>query len=249
LDPALVARFFEVEDYHWWFVGRRRIVFDQIRRHAPPGRLLDVGCGTGGILTHLGSFETPVGIDPAPEAIECCRRRNLTAAVASGTHLPFQTGVFSLALALDVIEHLENDLGLLREMWRVLAPGGVAILTVPALPQLWSSHDEVNRHHRRYMRSTLERRVRAAGLKVLTISYYNAFLLPLAAMRKLILRSAGDSNHHLERLPRPLNAALREVMSAERPLIRRWGLPLGASLLCVAVKDCRPAGEQRPERL
>jgi SAM-dependent methyltransferase len=245
LETELFGRFFEVEDRHWWFVGRRRIVLDQLGRclasrdRARPfpaaacRRVLDIGCGTGGVLAHLGPFGRAYGIDPSSEAAGYCRKRGVEMSLASGLDLPFPDQTFDAVLALDVIEHVDDDVGMLREARRVLRPGGVAVLTVPALPWLWSSHDDVNHHRRRYLRRTLEQAVRAGGLKPVKVSYYNALLLPLAVTRKVVHRLNGTGDH-LESLPGPANGVLRGVLGAERPLIRRMDLPLGASLVCTA---------------
>lgn len=233
LETELFGRFYEVEDRHWWFVGRRRIVLDQLARYGKHGPILDIGCGTGGILTHLERFGWAYGIDPSPEAAGYCRERGVRMALASGLELPFADETFQAVLALDVIEHVDDDVGLLREARRVLRPGGTAVITVPALPWLWSSHDDVNHHRRRYMRSTLERAVRAGGLEPVKTSYYNVLLLPLAATRKVVHRLNGTGDH-LETLPGPANGVLRTILSAELPAIRRWDIPLGASLVCTA---------------
>lgn len=233
METELFGRFYEVEDRHWWFVGRRRIVIDQLHRFGASGPILDLGCGTGGVLAHLGGFGPAFGIDPSPEAVGFCRQRGLPVALASGMELPFADSTFGAALALDVIEHVEDDVAILREMYRVLRPGGVAVLTVPALPWLWSSHDEVNHHYRRYVRKTLYRAICESGLRPIRVSYYNALLLPLAVTRKVLHRMNGTGDH-LETLPEPANSVLRGILGAERPLIRRWDLPLGASLVCTA---------------
>jgi SAM-dependent methyltransferase len=245
LETELFGRFFEVEDRHWWFVGRRRIVLDQLTRAIPradacyPGgpdrhrRVLDIGCGTGGVLAHLGEFGKAYGIDPSPEASRYCHERGLPIALGSGMDLPYRDQTFEAVLALDVIEHVDDDVRLLREARRVLRPGGVAVLTVPALPWLWSSHDVVNHHYRRYVRSTLEAAVCAAGLAPEKVSYYNSLLLPLAVTRKVMHRMNGTGDH-LESLPGPANGVLRAILGAEQPLIGKVDLPIGASLVCTA---------------
>jgi SAM-dependent methyltransferase len=243
VETQLFGRFYQVEDRHWWFVGRRRIVLDQLSRYLTPAgsphapgcrdRILDLGCGTGGVLAHLGRFGLACGIDPSPEAVGYCHERGLPVALGSGLELPFRDGSFAAVLALDVIEHVEDDVGMLREARRVLRPGGIVVITVPALPWLWSSHDVVNHHFRRYMRATLSRAVRAGGLTPVKVSYYNALLLPLAVTRKVLHRLNGTGDH-LETLPGPANALLRTILTAELPAIRRLDLPLGASLVCTA---------------
>lgn len=245
METQLFGRFFAVEDRHWWFVGRRRIVLDQLAHSIPPAdacypggpegvrRILDIGCGTGGVLPHLAPFGRAYGIDPSPEAARYAQQRGVPIALGSGFALPFRDGTFEAVLALDVIEHVEDDVGFLGEARRVLRPGGVAVLTVPALPWLWSSHDDVNHHFRRYVRATLERTVRAAGLEPVKISYYNSFLLPLAITRKIVHRLNGTGDH-LENLPGPANGVFRTILAAEKPIIGRMDLPIGASLVCTA---------------
>jgi SAM-dependent methyltransferase len=237
LETELFGRFFELEDRHWWFVGRRGIVLDQLRRFRARGPMLDLGCGTGGVLSHLSALGPACGIDPSAEAVRFCHRRGLPVALARGDALPFADGTFGAIVALDVIEHVDDDVALLREARRVLRPGGLIVITVPALPWLWSSHDDVNHHRRRYVRLTLDRSIRSAGLQPRVMSYYNALLLPLAATRKVIHRFNGTGDH-LEALPGPANGVLRAVLNAERPIIRRFDLPLGASLVCTARRVC-----------
>lgn len=234
MDTVLFDRFFDTEDRHWWFVGRRRLVTDTLSRTGARGRVLDLGCGTGGVLAHLGEFGTALGLDPAPEAAKYCTRRGVPMVVGSGMCLPFADNSFDVVLALDVIEHVPDDVALLREARRVLRPGGVLLVTVPALQWLWSSHDEVNHHYRRYTRAMLNRSLRAGGFRPGKVSYYNAVLLPLAIARKFVQRLGSGDEHHLEDLPGPLNSTLRETMGVEGRVIRRLNLPIGASLIATA---------------
>src|SRR5262249_10002097 len=151
-----------------------------------------------------------------------------------GLELPFAGASFDVVLALDVIEHVADDVTLLQEARRVLRPGGVLVVTVPALPWLWSAHDDVNHHYRRYTFNTLRRSLRAGGFHPHTVTYYNALLLPLAIARKFINRFGHSDEHHLEDLPGPLNSTLRAVLGLEGLVIRRRTLPFGASLIAAA---------------
>ena len=241
LDTVLYDRFFDTEDRHWWFVGRRRLVTTALAGTGARGRVLDLGCGTGGVLAHLGEFGDALGLDPAPEAARYCKRRGVPMVVGSGMELPFADGSFDAVLALDVIEHVPDDVALLREARRVLRPGGVLLVTVPALPWLWSSHDDVNRHFRRYTLDTLTEALREGGFRPGKASYYNAILLPLAIARKFVARLSGGDEHHLEDLPGPLNSLLRGVLSLEGRVVSRRSLPLGASLIAAARPVATPA--------
>jgi SAM-dependent methyltransferase len=232
LDPELYDRFYEADQTGWWFVGRRQIVMQELGRFGRPSRLLDVGCGTGGELASLGPDVVAHGLDPSPLAAGYCRQRRLSVTLASGLSIPFRDASFDAVLLLDVIEHVADDVAMLAEARRVLRPGGFAVITVPALPWLWSQHDERNHHHRRYVRSGLERSIAASGLRTLKTSYYNSLLLPLAISRKV-----WSPNGSGEVPPGPLNAAFREVLSFEKTLIDRWDLPIGASLLSVAARE------------
>ncbi len=247
MDAALYEQHQRLEDTHWWFLGRRYLVLRELARHAgsEPGPILDVGCGTGGMLPHLQQIAPAIGLDPAPEAAAACRRRGVVFVNGGGTRLPFAAGVFGTITALDVIEHVADDTGMLRELYRVLRPGGLLLITVPAYQFLWSQHDEFNHHQRRYRRRSLQRTVRQAGFRIARISYYNTLLFPAAVARKAMMRfqrGAGPASH-LEEVPAPLNALLRGIMLREEPIVARWDLPFGASLICAAR---RPAATAAP---
>jgi SAM-dependent methyltransferase len=241
VDSQLYDRFFDTEDRHWWFVGRRRLATALLEQTGARGRILDLGCGTGGVLQHLGSFGDAIGLDPAPEAAQYCKRRDVPMVVGSGMDLPFADSSFDIVLALDVIEHVPDDVALLREAQRVLRPDGVLLVTVPALPWLWSAHDDVNHHYRRYTMTTLRESLTAGGFRPQRISYYNGVLLPLAIARKFINRFGGSDEHHLEDLPAPLNSTLRGILSLEGRVLRRRDLRLGASLITTAQPVSVPA--------
>ncbi len=237
MDPALYDLFYALEDTHWWFQGRKAIVLDLLRRHSsvPQPRILDVGCGTGGMSAAYAVAGPTIGVDTAPEAADFCTRRGLAVLLASGGELPIRDCSFDVVSALDVIEHIDDEEAVLREMYRVCRPGGLLLVTVPAFRFLWSKHDDLNHHKRRYVRPRLAACVEQAGFEPLVLSYYNALLLPAAVLRKFVLRF--DSNGaacHLERVPAPVNALFRRILSMERPLLAHAELPVGASLICVA---------------
>lgn len=239
MDTSLYELFYSLEDRHWWFQGRKELVLSLLDRYrpCPRPRILDVGCGTGGMLSAYASYGPSLGVDTACEAGHFSRKRGLEVMLASGNSLPFADGSFDVVSALDVIEHVDEDVAILTEMQRVCAPGGVLLVTVPAFQFLWSSHDDLNHHKRRYIRRELGARVDAAGFDSLKLSYYNSFLLPAAILRKYLLKARNNGAAcHLEALPEPLNAVFRRVLVLERPVLSRGELPLGASIICAARK-------------
>jgi len=241
MDAELFATFSEVEQRHWWFQARREIVLavaDQVLSRG--ARVLDVGCGTGYVLERLQERYEAFGVDVSPLALDLCRARGLDRVAPGGAHdLSAVAGRrFDGVFLLDVLEHLDDDADALRRLREVLAPGGVVIVTVPAFMFLWSPHDEVNQHRRRYTRDQLRAALVRAGFDVERISYLNAALFPLAAVvrvtgRLLNARGAGG----LRVPPEPINRALRWIFAAERHRLAGGPhgkpFPFGVSLIAV----------------
>lgn len=244
----------ELDDDHWWFAARRRIVLQVLRRalkervarNQGPPAILDVGCGAGATLRELARLGEACGIDVEPSAVEAAARRS-GCPVRLG-HLPdgvpFPAGSFDVVTMLDVLEHIEDDRGSLAAVERLLRPGGMLLCTVPAYRFLWSEHDVLNLHKRRYTRGQLGRRLQEAGLRVRKLTYYNTFLfLPIAAVRvargKPGSGGAGagaEPRPDLARVPAPVNALLRAVFGAERYWLRVGSFPFGVSVLALAQK-------------
>lgn len=254
MEAAEYQRMHELEERHWWFRAKRRLVYSLLDRWtgAADRRVLDLGCGTGMTLRELPERYRGIGIDPSAEALALCRERGLRAlARASATELPLAEGSTDVVLALDILEHIEDDALALREIARVLRPGGLAILTVPAFPFLWSSHDESLHHKRRYTRRALERRLAASGLAVRAGGYGQATVLPAAALlrlgRRWLSRPGPRSNgSDVGEVPALANALAYRLTSWEVPLVRRGRLPLGLSLVYVVSPHPRPRIEPMP---
>ncbi len=245
MDSRLYDLFFEQEDRHWWFQGRRRIVLGQVRiwlGWRGGLRILDLGCGTGGTLQAMRPLGEVWGLDCSRQALEYCRRRGLDRLVQGNFPCALPAAVpagFDLITALDMLEHLSDDDGALRHIFRLLRPGGFVLITVPAFAFLWSPHDRANHHLRRYTRRQLSRRLAAAGFRIRKLSYFNFFLFFPAWLRKRCdaWRYGDHPVSHLEALPPPaLGQALLALFRLEGWLLRKLSFPFGVSLLAVAEK-------------
>ncbi len=235
-----------MEDVHWWFIARRRILLGILNRYIGAStngarRILDVGCGTGTMLTYLARFGDAQGVDIDPEAIEYCHARGLTKVSQSGADtLPFDNDTFDLVTALDVIEHIDDDLGAMRETRRVLRPGGRLLMTVPAYRFLWGRQDEINLHKRRYVAREVRNRLKSAGFDVEKLTYMNALLFPAIAAIRLVRRvlptPVETTSDFAFPAPRPLNYLLSELFGAERYVLGRFDIPFGVSILALAQK-------------
>jgi len=231
----------KVQKTHWWFVGRRRILSAMIE-WARPGRRdlrsLDIGCGTGVNLEHLRQYGPVIGLDNTHEAVRLCRAKGLSEVLLGDIfHLPFPEAAFDLVVAMDVIEHVDDDVGALREILRILKPGGLAYITVPAFMFLWSVQDDVSEHKRRYRLRGLRGAVEASGLKVRRITYMNTFMFPVILFLRWairLLRIRMDSENRVD--PGAANRPLAAIFSAEAKLLPRIRLPFGVSVLCLAEK-------------
>jgi SAM-dependent methyltransferase len=228
------------EDRHWWYRGRRNVIERVIADLKLPARarILDAGCGSGRNMVELARHGTVTGVELSDTSIEVARERGAGEVIAGSVlDMPFDGDSFDLSVCLDVIEHLEDDLGALRELRRVLAPGGSLLVTVPAYQWLWSGHDEVNHHHRRYTRRSLQRVAEQAGWEQVRTTYFNSLLLPAAIVLRVIdrfSRKATESSLDLWVPPAPVNWLLERPLALEAALIAHGGrIPAGLSLLAV----------------
>ena len=242
MDRALYDEHAQLETNHWWFVGRRAIIRSTLSQHLPTttgNTIVDVGCGTGGMLPMLATFGQVTGIEGDQLAVEHCRSTFGQFEVAHGQipHAIPTEGTLTLATAFDVIEHLDDDVGALVALRRSVRPGGTVAVTVPALSWLWSDHDRANGHRRRYTHQVLLGAIQQAGLEVRHASYFNTILLPPVAVSRLAQRihaSVVEPESDFSMPPPLLNRILTGVLRSERRIAARRGLPIGVSLIAIA---------------
>jgi SAM-dependent methyltransferase len=230
----------QAEDRHWWYRGRRTVLEKLIARLGLPdgARILDAGCGSGRNMVELSRFGAVTGIELSETSVAIARQRGAGEAIAGSVlEMPFEDGAFDFAVSLDVIEHLEDDLLALRELRRTVAPGGLLLVTVPAYQWLWSAHDEINHHHRRYTRRSLQRVAEAAGWEQVRTTYFNSLLLPVAILLRVLERvntKTTESSLDLWVPPAALNWVLERPLALEAAMIDHGGrIPAGLSLLAV----------------
>ncbi len=229
----------DVEEWHFWFRTRRRILAGELARLSlPPGaRLLDVGCGAGPNAEVLGRFGRVTALDRSAIALGRSLGRPYAGRIrALGEALPLRSGAFDAVVALDVLEHLDDDVAGARELGRVLSPRGALVLFVPALRALWGYNDDLSEHRRRYTAGSLRRAVEAAGLRVERLSYFNvAIALPLMVVRQATRAFGVKARYEHALEPGAMDRVLGAVFAAELPWLARGGrFPVGVSLLCIA---------------
>lgn len=242
------------EDRHAWFAGRTRAILKYLDAEMAPRRadeerlVLDIGSGAGNMAHHLVHYGQVIGIDFNPRPLPVAQMRGLDVSQGSGDALPFPSATFDLVAMLDTIEHIPDELAVLRECQRVLKPGGKLIITVPAFMWLWSYNDEINAHQRRYTVPEVRQKLDLCGFAVKRISYNNFFMFPpIALIRMSRPYSPSLQSPHLtadtdvyqvemEPIPEPANAILHVIGWLEAEMLARMSLPFGVSIICVAEK-------------
>jgi len=240
----------EVEGSHWWFVGRRAILgtflSEIVKRSesrlqaASTGienslRILDVGCGTGANIEMLSAYGEAEGVDVSDDALEFCRKKGLKVQKGLAETLPYADETFDLTTALDVIEHLDDDVAGLKEMFRVTRRGGYSLFFVPAFMWLWGVQDDISHHRIRYTRKEIVERIENAGYSVERATYANwTFFPPIFAGRSFMkltgIKPESENNINVS----ALNGLFGKLFSAERFWLKNFNFPFGVSIVVVA---------------
>lgn len=237
-----IYRRFERE--YWWFIGRRKIISDQISRYTTGNndnpRVLEIGCGTGGNIEMLSRFGKVYGTDISLEALRISMAEGKVL-IADAVRQPFRGGTFSLIAALDVLEHLEWPDDSLSEAFKLLCEGGFIVITVPAFQFLFSPYADKG-HKRRYLSAEVKGMVEEAGFEVRNITYFNFLLFPLMFVERMAERFIKDRDPvevTFRDLPTLLNKAFTMIFGLEKTLLRFVKFPFGGSILCIAQKRKR----------
>ncbi len=250
----------EVEGSHWWFVGRRAILESFLRdivsrfesrlqaasSKAGPAKagtqnhlkILDVGCGTGANLEMLAQFGEAEGVDVSDDALDFCRQKGLKAKKGLAETLPYPDETFDLTTALDVVEHLDDDIAGLKEMFRVTKRGGYSLIFVPAFMWLWGVQDDISNHRIRYTKKQIVERLKKAGYKIERATYANwTFFAPILGGRTLMrltgIKPESENNVNIS----ALNGIFGKILGAERFWLQKFSFPFGVSIVVVASKQ------------
>lgn len=234
----------DVEDKHWWFVGRRAIlesflqrIADDLKTKHETLRILDVGCGTGANLEMLADFGNSEGVDVSDDALEFCRKKGLKVHKGLAESLPFEDESFEIVTALDVVEHLDDDVAGLKEMHRILKTGGKTLIFVPAFMWLWGVQDDISNHRIRYTKKQIVERLEKAGFTIERATYANwTFFAPILGGRTLMkitgIKPESENNVNIS----ALNGVFGKIFSAEKLWLKNFDFPFGVSIVISAVK-------------
>jgi len=241
MEREVYDRMAEQDSRHWWYVARRRILSDLIEREMKlpaDARILEIGAGTGHNFEMLGRFGRvdAIEVDEGARALAAQRlgREIGTAPLPELSGVP--DGTYHLIALLDVLEHIEDDQASLASIKRKLAPSGKVLITVPANPWMWSAHDAVHHHHRRYSKQGLAKVIAAAGLKPQRLSYFNTLLFPLAAAARIAGKLRGKTSSDDQMPAKPLNSLFGAIFGLERHLVGRVPMPAGVSIVAILRK-------------
>ncbi len=239
MDDSVLPAIRRLEDTHWWFRARLDLIEAVTNRTVADGaRVLDIGCGTGAFLARIQGRFDAYGVDSAEAAITYCHSRGIEKVRNTTIEMLPEAfpGSFDAVTMWDVLEHIENDALALDRVRQALTPSGVLLLTVPAYPWLWSSHDVLHHHYRRYTRGSLLHRLTESGFVARAAFYFNSYLLPFAVVQRIATRILGGSSA-ADVPPAFVNNLFLRIFGAERKRVAgpdAAGFPAGLSVLAIA---------------
>jgi ubiquinone/menaquinone biosynthesis C-methylase UbiE len=233
---------YKLEDNYWWFVARNKIIKELTQKYSNlknGDTVLDVGCGTGGFAESISDIYNPVCMDTSPLALDYCRKRGLTD-LHEGVLSDFPKEDYNIngVFMLDVIEHIENDKEVVEEVYDLLPAGGSFIASVPAYMWLWSRHDKMHMHYRRYTKSKFNEMLKAQGFKIVYSSYFNTFLFPPAVLKRFYDKITGEKGEYkpVDDVSPAINKIFTKIFASEIPFLKFMRFPFGVSIVTIAVK-------------
>jgi len=249
MQPQDYAYLYELEESFWWFVGMREItraLLDPILSRGVHRRVLDAGCGTGGMMSWLARYANEgevAGIDLSPDALEFSQRAHRNVSRASLTDLPFADASFDVVTSFDVLQHVpvDENTRAVNEIYRVLKPGGVAFLRVSAYQWMRSAHDDALDVQQRFSLKELTEEMRRAGFQIRRATYANTLLFPVAVSKRLVLSRLGFGDSESEVKPWSkgfawMNGLLTVPLKIEALTLKTFGFPFGLSAICIGEK-------------
>lgn len=234
---------YKLENTYWWFIARNRIVMDIVNKFVkiePHTQILDVGCGTGGFTKMLLEKYDAIGLDTSPIAIEYCKKHSIEK-LFLGTLDEFPTTDFNIQAItiLDVIEHIESDDAIVEQIYKTLPQNGWLIATVPAYKWLWSEHDVLHKHYRRYTKKDFVTLLKKHNLQIEYSTYFNTFLFIFSALKRIyenIFQKKNKPIDPVDKVPAFLDKIFKAVFLSEKFFIPHIKFPFGLSILVIAKK-------------
>jgi len=239
MNPDEYKKLYALEDNFFWFKGMRKVLSNLVKKHTPSKdiKILDAGCGTGRNLIELNKYGSAVGLDLSDIALEFCKKRGLEVKKGNVEQLPFDSNSFDLVTSIDVIYHkwVNSDDRALREIYRVLTPGGKSIVQVAAYQFMYSNHDRAVFTERRYTKHEFKSKLQKAGFKIERITYYNTLLFPFALVKRLVEKESYTSE--IRDMPSWLNSTLTNISLLEGSIVKHINMPFGLSIIAVVKKE------------
>ena len=239
-------RLYELEQTHGWYVGTRQIILSLLNRYAKNltghVKILDAGCGTGGMLKSIEKYGSAIGIDVSNAALAFCKKRAQNKIIqASICHLPFKNETFDIILSLGVVYHklVKDDYQAIRELFRISKKEGIVIITNPAYNFLWSAHDVVTHTKKRYILKEVEKLIKDSGFTILKSTYFSMFPFPYLFFQRILknlIRGKNKAASETIAITPFMNALLIYMFKIESYMLAKFKLPLGSSVLCIGVK-------------
>ena len=240
MEEEYTEKYLNYENNHWWFQGRRDMITKILQGYSRKSAILEIGCSGGPLLEKLKKmgFNNIVGIDINEESIKQCKKKGLkNVHIMNGIKTSFENEQFDIIIASDVLEHIKQEEKALKEWKRILMKNGKLLVFVPAFNSLWSDHDNVSRHYRRYTKKSLKNCLIKASFKLEKISYWNFIsFFPASLVRFLQRYSTKKNKDQLYNINPFFNDTIITILRLENYLLTKGNFPIGLSVFAIVNK-------------